>query len=157
MDKTAVIRAFDSIVNSIVSLTNKNLDIAQLQEKYRATKGKIIQGRLTDVNRVFYLQMKDGRIHRLKNPGHIDGYFETTIPTMINIFRGRIKAVHPGTMQECMIDYTPLDAIRFGDAKVWGDASSTDILLGATAVYKEIYPKLRDTINTAIERKCLSS
>jgi putative sterol carrier protein len=142
----------NKIVNRIISITNRDIDIAELQMKYKATKGKIIQGRLTDVDKVFYIQIHNGSVNRLKEPKNIDGWFETDTSTMINIFMGKIKVMNPATGEEGHIPYDPIAAVRYGDIRVHGDASSADLLLFANHVYKDVYPQMRESLNGEVEK-----
>ena len=137
----------NQIVNKVISLINKDVDIEGFQEKFNANRGKVIQGRLVDIDRTFHLQVTDGKIRRLKNPEKVDGFFETDCVTLISLFKGKIKVVNPSTMEEKSVEYTPLDAVRYGDIRLGGDASSNDLLLFATAVYKEAYPQVRSALN----------
>lgn len=140
-------RIVNTIISKVISLVNRDIDVVGYQEKYKATSEKIIQGRIVDIDRKFCVQIKDGEVCRLHDPERIDGWFETDCSTIINLFRGKIKVVNPATMEEKEVGYTPIDAIRYGDLTAVGDASSNDLLLFATAIYKEAYPQIKKSLD----------
>lgn len=150
--KSLKVRVLGKVVNRVISIVNRDIDIAELQDKYKATQGKIIEGRLTDVNRKFYLQVMDGAIRRLKDPDRIDGWFEADTSTMINIFRGKIKMMNPATGEERFEPYDPIAAVRYGDIRVHGEATSADLILFANHIYGDVYPQMRKSLNGEIEK-----
>ncbi|MCK5612427.1 hypothetical protein KAR91_61715 [Candidatus Pacearchaeota archaeon] len=145
-------RVMNKIMNSVLKIMNKDIDIGELQDKYKATRGKIIEGRFTDIDRKFYLQVMDGSVKRLKNPERIDGWFEADTSTMINIFRGKIKMMNPATGEERFEPYDPIAAVRYGDIRVHGEASSADLLLFANHIYTDVYPQMRKSLNKEVEK-----
>lgn len=138
----------DWIVGRIVKYSNSKLDIGYLQRQYRATKGRIGKIVLEDMGKAWNFQVKDGRLRLLEAPDDVDGGFITTSDVVIALARGTAKVMNPATGELTKEEYTPVDALTRGDLRIWGDAATQDALLFAQAIYKDVYPEIRQELNT---------
>ena len=136
-------RALAWVINRIVGLTNKRVDVAALQKAHGAVEGRVTRLRITDLDVNYHFVVKDGKLDFVVKPGVVAGEIETTSDTILCIATGKREVMNPATRARFMKEYTPIDAINYGDLKIRGEAVTNDALLFARAIYTEVAPRLR--------------
>ena len=132
------------LINQILNVANRQVNIRELQQKYNAQEGRVLQMKIVDINRTWYFRVMEGRIDVLANPKDIAGGFETNSDTVICLATGKRKRMHPGTREVVLQDYTPFDALTHGDIRIWGEAATNDALLFAKAMRDQVYPTVKE-------------
>jgi hypothetical protein len=81
------------------------------------------------------------RISTVPRPEEVAGGVHTTADVLISLWRGKQKVANPVTGRMEWEAYAPMDAVSLGDADVWGDASSNDLLL-----FKQLFAQFSHVI-----------
>lgn len=144
-------RVVSWLINQVLNVANRRLNIRELQNKYNAKEGRVLQMHIVDIQKKWYFRVMDGKLELLGNPSDIAGGFETNSDTIICLTSGRRKRMHPGTRKYEYQDYTPFDAMQHGDIRIWGDAATNDALLFGQALQKYVYPEIRGELQKSTE------
>lgn len=147
-------KAITWIINRIVDVSNRRVNIRDLQKKYKAEEGRILEMHVRDLRKKYYLRVMNGRIEYMDkiNPDDLAGGFETSSDSLINLARGVRQRMNPATDEIYEESYTPFDAITHGDIRFWGDAASNDALLFAKAVSEDVYPQLQKELKSGLKK-----
>lgn len=146
-------KAVGWIIKRVLTLTNRRVDIRQLQDRHGAHEAKIVRMTLKDLGQDWHFRVKDGSLDLLTGPQKANGGFEATSDSLIALATGRRQMMNPGTGERFWHEYTPIDAITHGDLRVWGDAATNDALLFAKAIYTDVYPKLKEELAATTSRE----
>lgn len=139
------------LINQVITVANKRLNIRELQNKYNAKEGRVLQMHIVDIGKKWYFRVMDGKIEILSSPSDIAGGFETNSDTIICLTSGRRKVMHPGTRKLTYQDYTPFDAMQHGDIRIWGEAATNDALLFGQALQKYVYPEIKGELQNSVQ------
>lgn len=139
------------MINRVLASSNRALDIRQLQQQHGAYGEKVTRLEVTDLKRAWAFRVREGKLELVPESEEAVGGFRTRSDVLIGIALGKRQMRHPGTGEVFEVGYTPLDALRYGDLEVWGDAASNDALLFARAVYRDCYPALRRDLSEAVQ------
>lgn len=143
-------RAVRFVVNNAVKLANRKINLNQMQREHEF-KGRIARMNVTDLGLTWHFSLRDGQVQFLDNPTRVDGGFDLTSDAILGLVMGKRKWRQPvPPHDEYWASYTPMDAILYGEAKVWGDAASNDLLLLAKAIWFEVEPQLREELKTGL-------
>lgn len=146
-------RAITGILNTIVSITNRKLNVGELQERHSAHSGRLMRVNVRDIQKAFHFRVADGRLEFVDDPGksgiEVVGGIDIGSDAVIGLALGRKRYMNPATGETFDQAYTPMDAIANGHVSYWGEAASNDLLLFARAVYSEVFPRVREELAPA--------
>jgi hypothetical protein len=145
-------RAATWIINTVINMTNRKVNVAELQKKFKADQGRVSQMMITDIGKAWYFRVFNGKIEFMTNPPHVDGGFQMTTDTLMSISRGKQRRMDPATGRLFDIDFNPVDAVTQGLVTVWGEAASNDLLLFARATLEYAYPAIKQELNQVINQ-----
>lgn len=144
-------KAVSFVINQVISHTNRQVDIRELQRRHKATEGRVTKMTITDISRSWHFRVADGRLEYLDNPGPVDGGFELSSDTLIALAMRRQKVMDPATGAMYDAPFTPLDALTRGSVRIWGEAAMNDMLLFARAIYSEVAGVLSKDLRATVE------
>lgn len=140
------------IVNRALDLANRKANLAEVQKRHNAFQGRVCQMRVTDLNQVWHFRLGDGRLEYIRAPGKVHGGFELSSDVIIGLVLGKRLYADPSDPKRTWeAAYTPLDAVNYGEVRIWGDAVSNDMLLLSRHIYREIYEPLKDELAMPLE------
>lgn len=143
MFETAKKRFVKTALDRIVGLTNRAVDIDELQAEYDADRERVGEMRIRDLGISVFFQVAGGRLRVLRD-ADADGGFDLDSSAAYRLIRGRKEAMDPATGETYFAEYGPLDAVAQGDVRVWGEGVSTDILLLGTHVLQRVEDDVRE-------------
>lgn len=146
----AGIRLVKNMIKLTISIGNTRLNIAELQERYRATKGKVIEFHITDLDYRKKIMLDGGKILTV-NYKPPDGGIEMTLDVLMGCLRGETRIYDPIADEFKMQKYGPEQAWRYSDMRVWGTASTNDMLLLFKEVWPVVIPMIKDELQLAEE------
>ena len=115
------------IIAKSIKRMSKRKNITELQLKYGVLKEKAVRLQFTDVQRAIYLRVKEGVMEIDMERESYDINCFLTFDTFMNIIYKRQKRLNPKTGRQELLPYTFLDAYRYDDIIIEGEASLNDV------------------------------
>lgn len=138
------------IIIMVFKMANKDLDIYELQRKFKADKEKTVEIYIRDAGYRQCFRLSGGKVVFVENPKKVDGTMETDTKTLLEIFSGEAIVKDTKTGKRKRINWTPMDAYRFGQIKITGEASTNDAWLFFNEVYEQLYPQLQKEFKSIV-------
>jgi hypothetical protein len=106
---------------------SKKKNITELQLKYGILKEKAVRLQFTDVQRAIFLRVRDGHMEiDMERPSYDINCF-LSFDTFMNIIYKRQKRLNPKSNEVEFLPYTFMDAYRYDDITIEGEASLNDV------------------------------
>ena len=120
----------------ILTTSSRKADIAGLKKKYGFVGNRTARVHFNDINRSFTFRFDETEgvkcLEALRNiliPPKADvDIFIRSLCVIKHLRNGSIAGYEPGTLRKISVQYSPLDAWKFGDVQAFGDSSTNDVL-----------------------------
>jgi len=142
-------RLINGLIKLVIGRVNKDVNVADLQRQHNAYQAKVVKITVTDLaggSKSWDFRVRDGKVEYLTTPKAVDGGVLIKSDAFIALVRGKRKWTNPATGESKEMDYTPIDAVHYGEASYWGAAATNDVLLLARSIYKEVFPAVREDL-----------
>ena len=129
-------------------MLNKDVDVADIQKRYSATKGRILRLHITDINMFANFKIDNGRVDMVTcDHPNATAYF--SLDTLFHLIRGEVTIKEQdGYMRN--ESYTPFDAWRRGELVIVSENPNegwlSDLTLFGREIYEEAFPQIREKL-----------
>jgi hypothetical protein len=106
---------------------SKRKNITELQLKYGVLKEKAVRLQFTDIQRAIFLKVNDGEMTIDMERESYDINCFLSFDTFMNIIYKRQKRLNPKNNKQELLPYSFLDAYRYDDIVIEGEASLNDV------------------------------
>jgi len=141
-------RLATTLLRAIQKILNKNVDVGDIQERYNATKGRVLEIYIDDLDIRANFKIENGKVELIHcdNP---NATVQMPLDTMLFLIKGSIDIKQQdGTVR--MDSYTPFDAWRRGELVIQTDNPNecwlSDLTLFGREIYEQAFPIIKSKI-----------
>lgn len=148
-------RLATTLLRAIQKILNKNVDVGDIQERYNATKGRVLEIYIDDLDIRANFKIENGKVELIHcdNP---NATVQMPLDTMLFLIKGSMDVKEQdGTL--IAQSYTPFDAWRRGELIIQADNPDegwlSDLTLFGKEIYQEAFPIIRTKLGGILGRK----
>lgn len=137
-----------TLLRAIQKVLNKDVDVADIQQRYSATKGRILRLHITDLNMFANFKIDNGRVDMVTSD-HPNATAYFSFDTLLHLINGEITIKE----QDGYVhneSYTPFDAWRRGELVIVSENPNegwlSDLTLFGKEIYQEAFPAIREKL-----------